>query len=93
MRNECAARLRRDLAGWIVTETGRQPWIVQGLMRTSEAVSDVPARAIVTTLSLFFAVYGTLLVAYLYYLSKLVRKGPDALPEPAQGEPRRTAWM
>ena len=81
------------LAGWIVTETGRQPWIVQGLMRTSEAVSDVPARAIVTTLSLFFAVYGTLLVAYLYYLSKLVRKGPDALPEPPQGEPRRTAWM
>jgi len=82
------------LAGWIVTETGRQPWIVQGLMRTSEAVSAVPARAILTTLSLFFAVYGTLLVAYLYYLSKLIRQGPDAAAtQPAHDEPTRTAWM
>jgi cytochrome d ubiquinol oxidase subunit I len=82
------------LAGWIVTETGRQPWIVQGLMRTSEAISAVPARAILTTLSLFVAVYGTLLLAYLYYLSKLVRQGPetDAM-QPSSDEPPRTAWM
>jgi cytochrome d ubiquinol oxidase subunit I len=82
------------LAGWVVTETGRQPWIIQGLMRTSESISDVPARAILTTLSLFFAVYGTLLLAYLYYLSKLVRQGPQAPAlEPAHQEPPRTAWM
>ncbi|MGB7289794.1 MAG: cytochrome ubiquinol oxidase subunit I [Candidatus Macondimonas sp.] len=82
------------LAGWIVTETGRQPWIVQGLMRTSEAVSAVPARAILTTLSLFVAVYGTLLLAYLYYLSKLIRQGPDvAATQPDHDEPTRTAWM
>ncbi len=82
------------LAGWIVTETGRQPWIVQGLMRTSEAVSAVPARAILTTLSLFVAVYGTLLLAYLYYLSKLVRQGPDTdAMQPSPDEPPRTAWM
>jgi cytochrome d ubiquinol oxidase subunit I len=82
------------LAGWIVTETGRQPWIVQGLMRTSEAVSAVPARAILTTLSLFVAVYGTLLLAYLYYLSKLIRQGPDAAAtQPGHDEPTRTAWM
>lgn len=82
------------LAGWIVTETGRQPWIVQGLMRTSEAVSAVPARAILTTLSLFVAVYGTLLLAYLYYLSKLVRQGPDTdAMQPSSDEPPRTAWM
>ena len=82
------------LAGWIVTETGRQPWIVEGLMRTSESISDVPARAILTTLSLFFAVYGTLLLAYLYYLSKLIRQGPQA-PDaaPVYAEPPRTAWM
>ena len=82
------------LAGWIVTETGRQPWIVQGLMRTSEAVSAVPARAILTTLSLFVAVYGTLLLAYLYYLSKLIRQGPDTdAMQPSPDEPPRTAWM
>ena len=54
----------------------------------------MPARAILTTLSLFVAVYGTLLLAYLYYLSKLIRQGPDvAATQPDHDEPTRTAWM
>lgn len=81
------------LAGWTVTETGRQPWIVQGLMRTADAISPVPAQAVLTSLSLFIAVYGVLLLAYLFYLGHMIHRGPDTSMEPPDYEPRRTAWL
>lgn len=80
------------IAGWIVTETGRQPWAVQGLMRTAEAASAIPARAVLTTLSLFVAVYGVLFLAFLYYLISLCKKGPDYGIQPPFA-PARTAWF
>ncbi len=80
-------------AGWITTESGRQPWIVQGLMRTTEAVSPVPAQALFTSLSLFIAVYGLLFSAYVYYVLKLVFKGPDPEVVPHDVKPARTAWV
>ena len=46
------------IAGWVVTESGRQPWIVQGILRTADAVSPVPAASMATTLVLFILVYG-----------------------------------
>lgn len=81
------------LAGWITTETGRQPWVVQGLMRTAEAASPVEAKAVFTSLSLFVAVYGLLFAAYLYYLGKHLKAGPDDEAMPRDQAPARTAWM
>lgn len=80
-------------AGWITTESGRQPWIVQGLMRTADAASPVPAQALFTSLSLFIAVYGLLFSAYVYYVLKLVFKGIDPEVVPHEVKPARTAWV
>ena len=66
------------LAGWFVTETGRQPWIIYGLMKTRDALSHVPAYSVLTSLVAFMVVYGLMLVAFLYYAVKLVRKGPES---------------
>lgn len=65
------------LAGWIVAETGRQPWIVHGLIATRDGVSDVAAATVATSLAIFVVVYGLLLTAYLYYVFVLVRTGPS----------------
>lgn len=71
------------LAGWIVAEVGRQPWVVYGLMRTADAVSAVPAHTVAASLALFIVVYGALLGAWLYVSAKLVRSGAEAAEEPA----------
>lgn len=70
------------LAGWIVTECGRQPWVVYGLLRTRDASSLVPGAAVGFTLLVFVIVYSVLLVAFLVFLRHLIRKGPAA-GEPA----------
>ncbi len=67
------------LAGWYVTETGRQPWLVEGLIRTMEVASPLPAEKIVISLSLFVVVYSGLFVVYLYFMRKLIRKGPPSI--------------
>src|SRR5882724_4740963 len=46
------------ISGWVVTESGRQPWIASGILRTADAVSPVPGASIATTLALFVLVYG-----------------------------------
>jgi len=78
------------IAGWIVTESGRQPWIVQGLMRTADASSPVPAASLVGTLTLFVLCYGVVFWMGIYYINRLIKKGPEgrALEEPA-GLPSR----
>lgn len=67
------------VAGWMVAESGRQPWIVHGLMRTSEAGSDVPLSQVVTSLSMFIIVYGIVFSFYLWYLFAVIRKGPPVV--------------
>lgn len=67
------------LAGWYVTEVGRQPWLVQGLVRTMEVVTPLPAERVLFSLTLFVLTYSTLLLVYLYFMAKLVRKGPADL--------------
>jgi cytochrome d ubiquinol oxidase subunit I len=52
------------LAGWYVTEIGRQPYLVYGLMRTAEAATTVPPPYIALTLTAYLVVYGLLLVTY-----------------------------
>ncbi|MFG5380558.1 cytochrome ubiquinol oxidase subunit I [Yoonia sp. R2-816] len=62
------------LAGWYTTEIGRQPWLVQGVMTTKEAVADVPAPMVLSTLIAYLVVYAVLLVAYIAVILYLARK-------------------
>ena len=61
------------LAGWWVTEIGRQPWLVYGVMRTSEAVGPVPAKMVGMTLAGYLALYLVLLFAYVSVLFYMAR--------------------
>ena len=62
-------------AGWTVTEVGRQPWIIQGIMRTSEAVTPMPG--IHYSFYLFTAVYFILSVAVIFLLSRQIKMVPQ----------------
>ncbi|CAN5303670.1 cytochrome ubiquinol oxidase subunit I [soil metagenome] len=73
------------LAGWFVNEVGRQPWIVYGHLRTADAVAPVPAGQVATSLLMFVIVYLLLMAAFLYFLVKLIRRGPE---ETKQESPR-----
>jgi cytochrome bd ubiquinol oxidase subunit I len=77
------------IAGWVVTETGRQPWIVHGILRTADAVSPVPAASIATTLALFLLVYGVVFSIGIYYINRLIAKGPQDVPTTSEGSGRR----
>lgn len=64
--------------GWYAAEMGRQPWAVQGLLRTKDATSPiVPAEQIVQSLILFGLVFICLLSLFIFLLCKKIRKGPD----------------
>ena len=62
------------LAGWYTTEIGRQPWLVQGVLSTKDAVSDVPAGMVLSTLIGYLVVYGALIFAYVAVITYLARK-------------------
>jgi cytochrome d ubiquinol oxidase subunit I len=64
------------LTGWFVTEVGRQPWIVQGLMRTEDATSPVVGTSVAISLAAFVVVYVFVFGAGSYYILKLIGKGP-----------------
>lgn len=65
------------LAGWMTTEVGRQPWLAHHLLRTVDATSPVPAGSILVSLSLFILVYGVVFSAGIYYINRLIYKGPE----------------
>ena len=62
--------------GWIVTELGRQPWIVWGMMRTSDAASPIAASQVIMTLIGFTLVYSLLGFAGYYLIYKHAKQGP-----------------
>jgi len=67
-------------AGWFAAEVGRQPWIVQGLLRTSEGLSSpsvVSAGHVLTSIFLFSAVYLLLFAVFVYLLNDKIQHGPD----------------
>jgi len=72
------------IAGWIVTECGRQPWIAHGLLRTADATSPVPGATIAGTLALFVIAYGVVFSFGIYYINRLIAQGPtgSAAEEP-----------
>ena len=63
--------------GWVVAEVGRQPWIVYGIMKTSDAVSPIATSQVATTLVAFILVYGLLGAVGYYLIFKYARKGPE----------------
>ncbi|WP_109696516.1 cytochrome ubiquinol oxidase subunit I [Chitinophaga deserti] len=64
-------------AGWYAAEVGRQPWVVYGLLRTSDALSkDVKANQVMFSLILFTLVYALLFVLFIYLLNKKIQHGP-----------------
>jgi len=67
--------------GWMVTEVGRQPWIVYGLMKTSDAVSPIATSQVLTTLIAFIVLYGLLGVTGFYLIAKNALKGPENIIE------------
>ncbi len=72
------------LAGWFVTEVGRQPYTVYGLLRTSESVSPVVGAHVAISLAAFVVVYFFIFGAGSYYILRLIGKGPqpmDTAPE------------
>lgn len=68
------------IAGWYVTEIGRQPWLVQGVLTAADAASKVPAGNIAFTLVMYLSLYVVLLTSYVGVLFYLARKA--SLPEP-----------
>ncbi|MBS3910636.1 MAG: cytochrome ubiquinol oxidase subunit I [Hydrogenophaga sp.] len=73
------------LAGWYVTEIGRQPYLVYGLMRTSEAATTVPPPYIALTLTAYLLVYGLLLVTYVGVLKYMAEHPKEHAPEKSKG--------
>ncbi|MGB8358437.1 MAG: cytochrome ubiquinol oxidase subunit I [Bacteroidales bacterium] len=63
-------------SGWIVTEMGRQPWIIQNLMPVSVAVSNISTGAVQTTFLLFAVLFTALLIAEISILSRQIKNGP-----------------
>ncbi|MDP3797743.1 MAG: cytochrome ubiquinol oxidase subunit I [Polaromonas sp.] len=61
------------VAGWYVTEIGRQPWLVTGVLTAADAASKVPAPRIAFTLSLYLALYAALIAAYISVVFYLAR--------------------
>jgi len=74
------------LAGWVVTEVGRQPFVVYGFLLTANAASPVAPPAIASTLLAFFVVFNLLLLGFFWYAGRLVMRGPSAtalpIPQP-----------
>ena len=70
--------------GWITTEAGRQPWLVYGLMRTAEGLSPIPPGNVIWSLSLFLIIFASIGLIYLFYILKMIKRGPDvSSPIPA----------
>jgi cytochrome bd ubiquinol oxidase subunit I len=64
--------------GWLVTEVGRQPWIVYGVMKTTDAVSPIAISQVATSLAAFIVLYSLLGLAAFVVMIKIARKGPAA---------------
>ncbi len=76
--------------GWLTREVGRQPWIIYGMMRTSDAASRLPAAAVWASLLGYLAVYTLLLLGLLVFAARIIKKGPDfeaPIPGALKSEP------
>lgn len=81
------------LAGWVVTEAGRQPFTVYGLLRTADSASPLDAPAVAASLAAFAAVYFTVFGAGIWYLLRLMQKPPEAHEQTPEEVPIRSAGI
>jgi cytochrome d ubiquinol oxidase subunit I len=82
------------LAGWITTETGRQPFTVFGLLRTAESVSPLAAPAVASSLIAFVIAYFVLFIAGVIYILRLMAAPPHPSEEGPRGDiPVRAAGI
>ncbi|MGB3221183.1 MAG: cytochrome ubiquinol oxidase subunit I [Desulforhopalus sp.] len=67
-------------AGWVVREVGRQPWVIQGVLRTEDGVSRLPAETVAGSLLGFMAIYALLFILFLFFARRILHKGPNFSP-------------
>ena len=86
------------LAGWLTTESGRQPYVAYGILRTDQAISPVSAATVAVSLALFVLIYGVLFSIGIYYIHRLIWNGPKGaavkpvtFPEGLPNRPLATA--
>jgi cytochrome d ubiquinol oxidase subunit I len=65
------------LAGWLVTEIGRQPWLVTGILYTEDAVGDITGGAVGASLTAYVLTYTVLLISYVVVLTHIAGKGSE----------------
>jgi cytochrome d ubiquinol oxidase subunit I len=66
--------------GWVLAETGRQPWLVYGKLLTAAAVSPLKTWPVIISLTAFVLFYIALLATYIWYVARAVREGPGDGP-------------
>lgn len=77
------------VAGWYVTEIGRQPWLVNGVLRTVDAISDVPAPIIGISLSMYLLIYAVLMAAFIttiFYMARKAGQKNAEITTPSSGQ-------
>ena len=72
------------VAGWIVTEVGRQPWLIRGVLKTADAASSVPPGSIALTLTAYAVVYAGLLLSFMVVVTQLALKDAQGGETPAR---------
>ncbi|WP_436760013.1 cytochrome ubiquinol oxidase subunit I [Streptosporangium sp. V21-05] len=77
------------IAGWVFRETGRQPWVVYGLLRTEDAISDIAPVMLTVSLIVFTVLFGVLALVNYWLLARFARGGPRAatLGRPERDQP------
>lgn len=81
------------LMGWYTAEVGRQPWVVYGLLRTSDAVTpSLTTGDVIVSLIGYFVVYAVFVSFGIYYIYRLLREGPAMGPAPEAGPGRPFAY-
>ena len=82
-----------NTTGWLITEMGRQPWIVYGLQKTAQGLSTVvPAGYILISMIGFTVVYGILAVVDVMLIAKYAKKSPDELEEAPAASEEVSLW-
>ncbi len=72
------------LGGWYLAETGRQPWVIWGMLKTADAVSPVPANVLLSTFIGFVCIYALFMASFLVFAARVIRGGPSHAPEHAE---------
>ena len=75
------------VSGWLVTEVGRQPWLIRGVLKTADAASGVPGHAIMLTFTAYAIVYTGLLLSFMVVVTQLALKSAERSQAPSPTRP------